>query len=433
MKRIFIYSMVWAGLVNLMGCGGDSTSETGGAPGAVDKLSQASKVEGAPVFSGEEPKSDVFMVGGYAQAMASHGDEMALGTSTSVYEVTAAGPVLLSITGDEPDLPAETGSVRAMSAYDGGILVAAEQGLFFAANGKLGLSPGHTILHPLEITALSAREADDDGNGTAETHVLFIASDGAYEIENGMRSKWTVEGETGIPTAIYGQKDRLYIAFGSRVYEIDKAANKAYALGFDMGDVREIACNSRSCQEGSLIYFASDKGLFARSGDGAYIHYSLAAKGEASPGVMGFALDAGKQRLYAFSKGMLLRVRDGEIPDRVATLEDAGALVQKAAVDKLGDVWVGEGQQVHRYGLGTPLSFATDIKPIMHEYCAECHATGTKGAPIVDFEDYNVAVERLSAWLGRVKAQTMPPVSYPKKLPGEKIQVMEDWSVMAAP
>lgn len=416
---------------NLIGCGGDSApadNKTGGSGGPAS----LSKVYGAPVFSGEEPKSDAFSVEGYASAMASHGDEMALGTSTSVYEINAAGPLLLNITGDEPDLPANTGAVRAMSAYEGGILVAAENGLFFAAKGKLGLSPGHSILHPLAITLLSAREADDEGDGTSETHVLFIASDGAYEIENGQRVKWEVEGELGIPRAVFGQKDRLYMAFEKNVYEIDKASKKAFPLGFDMGHVREIACNSRACEEGSILYFASDAGLFARSGDGAYFQYSLAAEGEGSPGVLGFALDAGKQRLYALSKGKLLRVRDGEVPDYVASIDEASG-AQKAAVDKVGDVWVAEGQALHRYGLGTPLSFATDIKPIMHEYCSECHAGGAKGAPVIDFENYDVAVQRIMVLLGRVKAQTMPPANYAKKLPGEKIQIIEDWSVMAAP
>ena len=53
--------------------------------------------------------------------------------------------------------------------------------------------------------------------------------------------------------------------------------------------------------------------------------------------------------------------------------------------------------------------------------------------PVIDFENYDVAVQRMMVLLGRVKAQTMPPANYAKKLPGEKIQIIEDWSVMAAP
>lgn len=392
---------------------------------------------GAPAFAGEEPASEEHALSGYAAAMASNGDLVAVGTSTSVFQVTAAGPMPLELVGDEPDLPPETGPVRAMAAAPDGLLIAADAGVFFTKGSVLQLSLGNAELHPLGITAMTSRVADDDGDQEAEAHVALLTKDGAYELSGGELRKWTVEGEAGAPTAALNQKDRLYLAFGSRVYEIDKATEEArplvFALDRGLGAIRAIACNSRACDEGSLIYFASDAGLVERSPDGAYTLYPLANEGEAAVSVEAFALDGGKQRLYALAGSQVLRIKGGELPDAVATLAPTGSAGRHMAVDKLGDVWAGEDLSVKKLALGTPLSFATDVRPVMHEYCAECHTPGINGAPKIDFEVFETMVGIADTALMRVAAGTMPPLSYPKKLPKEKIQILQDWAVTKAP
>lgn len=413
-----------------LGCGdGEGGAASGGDLGGPPTLTI---VDGPPSAAASAPLIEPHAIDGYASAIASNGSLVAVGTSTSVYEVGAAGPSLLEIVGDEPNLPPMTGAVRAMAPFDSGVLVVAESALFFSAGGALQLSAGSDALHPLGIDVMNARIADDDGDGADETHLAIASKSGAFELGLGSMTAWTVDGEAGEPTAMFSQKDRLFLAFGRRIYEVDKATGKAYPLTFDVGFVSEIACGSAACDDGSLLYFASDQGLVERAADGRYSLYPLSAEGEPPVPVHGFALDLGKQRLYALAGASVVRVRSGERPDEVASIGEASAR-RIAAVDKLGDVWVAEGLTLRRLAVGTPLSFATDVRPIMHEYCADCHAAAQKGAPKLDFESYDVVVGLIKVVLTRVTERTMPPAAYSKKLPKEKSQILQDWAVTMAP
>lgn len=416
-------------MLALWGCGGDEP----GAPVTPGQGPPALRVvPGAPALAGEEPDSQEHSIEGYAAAMASRGALLAVGTTVAVYEIGGAGPVELPIVGDEPDLPLATGQVRAMAPYDDGLLVAAEQGLFFTAGGALQRSLGAEALAGLSIESMGARIADDDGDGVEETHLSVLAADGAYEIAGGEMVRWTVEGEAGAPSAMLAQRDRVLLAFGRRVYEVDKAGGAAYPLVFEVGAVSAIACDSVACDEGSLLYFASDAGLVERAADGSYTLYPLAAEGEPAVPVEAFGLDATKQRLYALAGPSVLRIRAGEVPDAAAAAPPA-ELPRRLSVDKIGDVWTGAGTSLRKLALGAPLSFATDVRPIMHEYCAGCHADGSRGAPRVDFESYEVMSASVDVVLARITQGTMPPPDYEKTLPGEKIQILEDWSVTRAP
>ncbi|MEO7329763.1 MAG: hypothetical protein ABI193_14380 [Minicystis sp.] len=416
-----------------VGSGGGGGDGGGGSGGAGNGPPTLTVTFGAPTLKGQEPDGDQHAIEGYASALGANGDLVAVGTTTKVYAVAAGGPTLLSIVGDEPDLPLTTGEVRAVAPYENGLLVAAENAVFFTTGSALQLSLGNGALHPLGIEAMAARVADDDGDKSNELHLSLLTAQGAYELDAGKLVKWTVEGETHAPTAIFAQKGRVTVAFGHAVYEIDKATKKASPLLFDVGRVREIACGSPGCEEGSLLYFASDAGLIERDANGAYTRFPLAPEGMPALAVETFALDAKRQRLYALAGTSLLRLRAGELPDVVATVE-AGKLPRTMAVDKLGDVWLGAGLTLRRLALGTPLSFETDVRPILHEYCAECHHNGTQGAPKLDFESFAVFDgELLTLALKRVKEGTMPPLTYDKKLPKEKVQILEDWSVTKAP
>jgi hypothetical protein len=294
-------------------------------------------------------------------------------------------------------------------------------------------SAGKTTLAPLGVRAMSARVADDDGDMSIEAHLAIVGEKSAYELGEGSLVTWSVEGETSAPTAMLAQKERVFVAYGHRVYEIDKASGKAYPLVFDVGHVSEMACGSLACEDGSLVYFASDWGLVERSASGDYSLYTLAAEGGALVPVTSFALDGAKQRLYATAGDWVLRLRAGEIPDAVATLPPA-EMPRKMVVDKIGDVWTGAGTSLTKYALGTPLSFLTDVRPIMHEYCAGCHAAAQQGAPKIDFEAYDVAVSLVDRILARAAVErSMPPGTYEKKLPADKIIILKEWAVTKAP
>jgi cytochrome c5 len=413
-------------------CGGGGGGGGEGGQGGDGVKSSFVVVHGSPADPAKEPESETQPIEGYASAMASGTGVVAVGTSTRVYVLGGTDPVALDPVGDEPNLPETTGQVRAMAPFDGGILVAAENGLFFTDGSLLQLSLANDALGPLGITAMTARVIEGADDGPPETRLALIAGGAAYELAGGEMTKWAVDGEEGAPTAVFAQEARYYVSFGSRTYEIDKQSKKAYRVKGDIGVVREIACGSAACDEGSLLYFASSAGLVERAADGVYRVFTLAAEGSPPVAVETFALDSLKQRLYALAGTHVLRVRAGEIPDAVATI-DAPVEARHMAVDKAGDVWAGEGLAARRLSLGTPLSFLTDVRPILHEYCAECHATGTQGAPKRDFESYEVAVDRIDSILNRVEQGTMPPLSYGKKLPKDKILILEDWALTKAP
>lgn len=451
-KRLFCPTnlLLTLALVSLAACDGAAESTSGGAGGGGSGGAGAGTgtggvasgppvlevVYGSPAPPEEPPTSDVHAVSGYVTAAGDSGALVVIGTTTGAYQASPQGIAELAITGDEPDLPASTGVVRAIAPYEDGVLVAADSALFFTKGSVLQLSLASEALHPLGITTMSARIADDDGDGQDAAYLTLLTPGGAYELAGGSLVEWTVEGEASAPVAAFAQKERVILSFvgpGGRTYEIDKASSLAYPLVFDIGRVSAIACDSLACDDGSLLYFATDKGLVERGSDGGYTLYPLAPEGQPAVPVETFAFDAGRQRLYALAGGQVLRVHAGEVPEAVA-LSEPGDFPREMAFDKLGDLWLGDGGEVHRIALGTPLSFDTDVKPIMHEYCADCHKTGIKGAPVRDFEEYTAMVELTDKVLMRIADGSMPPpgAGYPK-VPKEKYQLLLDWSAEKAP
>lgn len=391
------------------------------------------RVTGAPAPASKEPDRVDLTVEGYARAMGSSPHGAVLGTSTAVYAVDVSEAIPLEVVGDEPELPAETGAVRAMARFEDGVLIAAANGLFVSRDGALQVSMASADLASLDITNLTSRT--DEGGATT---LGVVAGGRAYELapEAGAATllAWTIADEDGQATAAFAQPGRVVASFGRTTYEIDKETLKAKKLAFDLGDVRAIACDSDACEEGSLLYLASDAGLVERAADGTYTLFTLADDGAPSPGVQALALDGTTGRVYALSGDRVLRVRAGEIPDVVATAPiDAGADGRAMTVDAMGDVWVGAAKVVTHYAVAAPIRFATDVKPVLHAYCADCHKTGANGAPRIDYEDYDVAVERIDSILMRVKGGSMPPLTSGKTLPKDKINLLEGWSTTKAP
>lgn len=421
----------------------------GGGGGGGDGVPVLEVVAGVPTSEGDVPLATPGELEGYTSAAASRGALTLMGTSNGAYQAKACPKdsptcvplTLLPIVGDEPDLPLETGVVRAAAAFqvgggqgsDGeGLLVAADAGIFFAKGGVLTRSAGHELLFPLGIRGIASRIADEDADGEAETHLTLRTDTGLVEWRGGELTAWTVGDETGAPSAALARQDRLFVAWDDRVYEIDKAAEVGYPLVFDIGRVREIACASQACDPGAVVLFATSKGLVERSAAGQYTLYTLAEEGAAGVAVLTFALDAQKQRLYAVAEdGTVLRVQAGEVPVALGKLAPSEH-APHAAVDKTGDVWVGSGTSVTALGTGTPLSFATDIRGVMGEYCAPCHKTATHGATPIDFESYEVMIDRGKKALDRILEGTMPPSGWPA-VPKEQALLIAEWLVTKAP
>ncbi len=456
-------SLLAGAALGLAACGPDhetTAAATGGAGGGGgDGVPPLAVVFGAPTSEGDVAVVATATIEGYASSAAARGALTLIGTSVGAYQAkpcpkdspTCVPASLLPISGDEPDLPFETGVVRAAAAFQGGggqggggqggggqggggegLLVAADAGIFFATDGLLTRSAGHEQLFPLGVRGIASRIADDDADGEPETHLALRTDAGLVEWRGGELTAWTVGQESGAPSAALGREDRVFVAWETRVYELDKAAGVAYPLVFDIGRVHDIACASQACDPGAVVLFATSKGLVERSAAGQYTLYTLAAEGGDGVAVQAFALDAKKQRLFAVAEdGTVLRVRLGDVPVALAKLSPS-EFAPRAAVDKTGDVWVGSGTSVTALGTGTPLSFATDVRAVVGEYCAPCHKGATNGATPIDFESYDVMVERGTKALDRILAGTMPPSGWPA-VPKEQAQLIADWLVTKAP
>ncbi|MEZ4293684.1 MAG: hypothetical protein R3B70_01815 [Polyangiaceae bacterium] len=411
------------------GEGGSGGSGGGGGAGGGPPVLEV--VPGAPAPLADTPEQATFTMDGYATSAATREGITVAGTTIGAHVAGVDGLTQLPIEGDDPELPAETGIVRAAAPIETGVLVAAEAGLFVAGPGALTLSNGHAGLHPLGILGMKSRLADDDNDGTPEAHLVLLTNAGLVEWSSGETVTWTIGTEQGPPSAAFSRKDLLFAAWGTRVYEVDREGGVAYPLVFDIGAVTDIACSSQACDEGSLVYFATDKGLVERSAEGGYTLYPLAPEGEPGVAVKSFALDAGKQRLYAFTETSVLRVRAGHVPDEVASLGKAD-FDRHAAVDKAGDLWSFAGGEATRLSTGTPLSFATDIQPIMGEYCAPCHKSGSNGAPAIDFESYDKMLEYADKAVARVQDSSMPPPTWPQ-VPKDQVQLLVEWVATKAP
>ena len=412
------------------GAGSTSVATTGAGAGKPEPV-MFEVVPGSPLAG---PDADVIATAtfdGYATAAAASDALVAAGTTLGVIELGAMGATPLPLVGNEPNLPAEVGLVRAMVPFEGGALVASDTGLYVAKDGIVTRSAGHAELDPLGLRAITARHVDDDGDGAPDTTLALATDDGLYLWTPGSLERWSVEGEEGAPSAAFATKTAIYVAWGERLYAIDRAEKTGTPVEHPLGAVRAIACSTLACGEGAVVYFATSRGLVERSDDGKHTLYTLANDGESEIAVEGFAFDGERQRLFAVTASEVVRARTAGVPVHVAP-RTPSTFPARLTTDKLGDLWVLSGSEATKLATGTPLSFATDVQPIMAAYCSTCHGEGKKGAPKLELESYEVMKDFVGTALTRIQDGSMPPSGYPA-LPPEPLQILLDWSESKAP
>lgn len=419
--------------------GGDAAPSSGsagsglGGGGAAGGGAQVVVVDGAVALPSESIEKVSSKFDGYARSAGTRGGLTLVGTTLGVAATGTDQLAPLPLIEVEPNLPADTGEVRAIAPVGDGLLVASERGLYFAKDDALFVSAAEDALHPLGLLGLASRISDEEGK--VDVHLTLRTEQGLYELEQGELRHWLVAEEKETPSAALGTAKLLFAAFGARLYEVDKATKSARPIEGEFGNISAIACSPLACPPGSVMLFATDKGLLERGASGEYVHYPLAEDGDPPLPVLAIALDESRQRSYALvadaSVRLLVRIAPGSVPAALATLEPSDA-ASSMAVDKAGDVWVFEGGSATRFATGTPLSFAADVAPVFDEYCNSCHEDGANGAPTIDFTDYGQALLHADKALERMKEGTMPPPGSPA-VPKEQLQLITDWSVTKAP
>lgn len=395
-------------------CGDDASPEP--APTSVIQL-----VPGVPTPVSENPASESFVLPSNATALAAVGSTIFAGTTTGAVVFSSDGLSVLPVFDAPP-----SGRIRAIVPERDGVVLAAEGGLYFTTGSSLADWAGSESLAELGVRELRRRYADADGDGQPDRHFALATDAGPFELFGQDLVAWSIPEQSGAPRAVFARQDDLFVAYGSPgVYRIDKIASEAELLELGAA-VQDIACDGASCDAESTIYFATDLGLFARDAAGSITHYTLAAEGDAGQATAGFALDRVRQRVYILTADSLLVAQGGSVPRQVASLPPSN-LPRWATVDAQGDVWVASGTDLTHWLVGEPLSFAKDVRPVMTDHCARCHAQGIEGAPTIDFEDYDVAAARLDRIVARMQEGTMPPSSEPN-VPVDQLQVVVDWS-----
>jgi cytochrome c5 len=321
--------------------------------------------------------------------------------------------------------PAEA-RVNALASFQSGLLVFMPGRVGFTNGAPVEELADAELLVELGVSAVTTRRLESEG----ESHML-LANSAAYEFDGAELTSWTVPGETGAPTAAAAREDLLLIAYEDRLYELDRESKTGVAVDLEVGRINAIACESSSCDASSTLFLATERGLCVRHSAESYTLYPLTNSEEEGTAIRGFALDAVSQRLYAWSDQALLQLTSDALPRRVAELEPA-SLPRVGAVDAAGDLWLASGTTLSRYETGVPLSFATDVLPIMSTFCASCHKAGIKGAPPIDLEDYGVAKSKSDRIVARMSDGSMPPAGS-APVPADKFKVVQLWAAEPSP
>lgn len=340
---------------------------------------------------------------------------VAVGTATGLRRGTLTGDGALSKVAvvAAPGEPNATGAVRWMARRgEQGLLVAAAQGVFHDRSGALLPSPARETLAGREILSV-----DVFGEGANEE--LWIAtSQGPLHVRSGALASFSVSGAGANPDAVVGVgADRALVTAGGAVYLVDVGAVQVErlgdgvgrALGFDRGD------------DGTL-YVATEHGLLTRTKMGRVELRTFAEAGQ--PGALVRAVTAAYGGVYALVGDSLVQI-DGDAARIVGTAAGA-APAQGIAVDSNGDLWATAGGALARHATGRPVSFARDVKPFFDRHCGSCHETGSGGAPVHHFGDYEIAKAKSAVIVQRLKAQGAPP------MPPTNVEILtsRDYSVV---
>ncbi len=406
----------WLFILVLGSCADDATTSSSPVDGPT-----LVEVDGVPSAT-TAPEFEEFVLPAYASSIAATDNLVITGTSGGAIAFGADNPVFLG--------PADT-TIDTFAAEGAGLLVFMHQAIGFTTGVSVEPLEGLEALADVGAESSATRWVANEDNELVAHHTL-LGSDAAYELVGTALTRWAVDSESAAPSAAFAGEETLLIAYGERLYEIDRNTKQGQRIRLEFGTIEAIACDSSSCGEASRFYLATSRGLVERSSAAAYFLYPLADAPDAGVPVRGFALDPTRQRLYAWTDEALLLVRSSGVPQSLIAIVRDESVPRVGAVDSVGDLWLGHSTTLTKFETGTPLSFATDIQPIMAAYCATCHEAGTNGAPTIDFENYDVAKARVDRIVARMSEATMPP-SDALSVPADKLKLVLTWATDLEP
>lgn len=379
-----------------------STPTAAGETGApTPTAAPLTRLVGAPAPAAEAPPVDLYPSEGPVTAVLGAAGQVWVGTMDGVARAGLTGPELVEVWAEAGE-PTATGAVRQLAARAEGVLVLAEAGLFHSGQGVLLYSPLSLALDGLDVGAVAVA-----GEGASEV-VWIGAADGLYRCTTSLLERIDVPGVSGGPLALAVDGDHVWVSWPEGLVDLDPTA-WTYRLE------RRVAGGTSVVVADGEVWVGSLAGLYHVGEELTW--YSLDHTG------LGVPIGA----LAADPAGGVLVGLDG----RVARV-DAGGAVEVAevdgaprgiGVDGIGDLWVGTAAGVSAVRIGTPISFAGDVAPLLGAQCNGCHWDSAVG-PRHDFTDYNQVVPLADDVLERVLTGQMPPSG---PLPAADVDTLVGW------
>lgn len=377
-----------------MGCGGDDAP----APaGGVSTTPTVVLVEGAPEAAAPIERVPVAAPTAPTLLSITQG-VVAVGTDAGLLVGSSVEPDTLfelAVVADEGG-PVETGGVNALARRaSGGILVAAEQGLFHDADGLLLHSPLDESLAGMSVAAL-------DAFGEGETEELWlVAGDTLLHVGGGTMEALSIPGASGpVEAAVALGPGRALVVQIGKAYVLDTTAMTATAVAEGLGAVHGV-----DRADDGTAWIAADAGLLSWSQSGRGELHTFAEHGAPARPVL--AVNTAFGATIAVVDGTLVSVE----ADEARAIDDLGeAAAHGVAVDANGDAWVIDGAKLYRYPTGRPISFESDVRPFFEAHCTSCHDGGKDGAPKFDLSSYVVAKSKAELVLHRLRGVGVAPM-----------------------
>jgi len=403
------------GLLTASACGGRAlnvlVTDTR-SPGLV-----VQRIDGAPVDATPVDRVEVDAAAP-PSALSSMSGLIAVGTPEGVFvgsrsQADTLSAVLVLADSGEPQ---STGSVSLMARRgSGGLLVYAENGLFHDSDGALLMSPLSPVLAGKPVTSL-------DAFGTGESEELWMVAAGeAAHASAGHLTTFSIADGAAVPEAVIAVgTESAIVAQGGKAYLLDLDQLSATLIAEGLGRV-----NGFARSEDASVYLASESGLLERTRAGDVSLRTFAPAGSTPVNVLGVSAAFGS--VVAETSQWLVHVD----PSGAATLGSAASPRPGlgVAVDANGDTWSADQGKLFRVLTGRPVSYASDVKPFFDRHCMSCHRTGTLGAPVRNFDDFETAKSYSALIARRLQAIGIPPMppAYVETLTAADYAVVIRW------
>ncbi len=404
----------------LLGCSadpGDAASDATESGGESEEIT-IEVIEDAPSPSTTVP-ADASISGAPITDLATSGTEIFVATADGPAHVVETNLDAVEVVTDGAT-PASVGTILEARTIDGVAMLRATEGVFANDGDRLVYHPLSDFVAGLEEPSLFGGSRSTDG-----TLALWILSNsGDYRLTEGMTHQWTIPQ--------FAPTDRLTMAVESEGVALLAQGDHLVELTFEGGGTRDLETPMGPVQHGvrdetARLYVGGARGVLVRTLEGELRHYTLGASANANDVTARVdqlvARPGGGVYALVGSSVLMLDDEDARI-EELLTFETAPT---KIDADGYGHLWVLRDGALTAFYTGEPVSFASSVAPILSGTCNVCHQNDASGAVLIDWSDYDQAVERAQALGARTKDGSMPPPGTGFVLEPTEIATIDRW------